>query len=107
MTMGGFSNFVCMSMARETWYELGGLYEFESWGSTDPNIQHRRRSIGCSEIMIDLPEAVVLHQWHESSAKRDVGNDQLESRPPDEIKLNFLSEEHAESRQQELVKCLR
>lgn len=99
----GWGNFVCISLKRKDWEELGGLYEFESWGSTDPNFQHRRRSIGCSEVLIDLPEAVILHQWHESSEKRNRGNDQLESRSPEEIHLPFLS---GVQRKEEIVRHL-
>src|SRR3990167_2762674 len=106
LNMGeGWSNFVTASMKREIWQRLGGLYEFESWGSIDPNIRYRRINIDVTDVVIDNNyDAVSLHQYHESSEKRNLGNSQIESRPQSEIILMNLHEQTEKQRRKEIKK---
>ena len=100
----GFSNFICLSIKKENWEWLGGFYEFCSWGSVDPNLAGRRESARISDVVVDLPEALCFHQYHQFSKKKKIGMKQLESRPVREVCLPNLTKEHEEIMKQEIVK---
>ena len=101
-------NFVCMSMKATTWKEMGGFYEFRTWGGMDPDHQSRRHEWKVADVLIDLPDGICLHQWHpisqQSQEVRD-GKRLLESRPWQEATtyLPFLSEEHDKEMEHEIV----
>ena len=50
-----------MTMTRKTWLRIGGFTLMNTWGSTDPDIQTRKRILG---IPTRIVRALSYHQWH-------------------------------------------
>jgi len=50
-----------MTMTRKTWLRMGGFTLMNTWGSTDPDIQERKRILG---IPTKIVPALSYHQWH-------------------------------------------
>ena len=50
-----------MTMTRKTWLRMGGFTLMNTWGSTDPDIQARKKILG---IPTKIVPALSYHQWH-------------------------------------------
>ena len=92
-------NFVCMSMRREDWKDIGGFYEFRTWGGMDPDHQSRRVVHKVADVLVNLPDGICLHQYHPISQQAQEvtdGHRLLESRPYQEAPYTMpnLDEEH-------------
>jgi len=54
------------AMTRKTLFEIGGLQEYELWGTVDVDFMHRRAILEIPTITPMEDSALCAHQWHES-----------------------------------------
>lgn len=103
--MQGKGDFCCMSMKKDDWLDIGGFYEFHSWGSVDIDIGERRWVRGLTDAIVNSPYGICIHQWHPKSEKALKGSAQMEYRPSEEYKMSLsnLTFEHEKEMKSELV----
>jgi hypothetical protein len=61
-----FLSWTIGSMTRKTLHEIGGLQEYETWGTVDPDFRDRRDKLGIPTITMMDDETLCCHQQHDS-----------------------------------------
>lgn len=53
------------AMSKEGWRWMGGLTEFETWGSVDVDWHSRRRALNMADLVCMEPDSICVHQNHD------------------------------------------
>lgn len=61
-----WDSWVFGGMSRSLWHRIGGMAEYDSWGSIDLDFLDRRRLLGIRNITLDDLDTFVVHQNHDS-----------------------------------------